>query len=190
MKSNEEFIAGIYEKAATYTEEKETNIIKVNLAARTVKIAAMVVVCLGLAGVGVMTLGKNGGQNPNGTTEQAGEDFGIALTSELGENLGGTAQFRGGPVAQTVTFTGIVERIDAIEKRIWLKLIFEEIAPAYAEGSVVCIKWDMLEPISEEIVVGTELTATGALSQYTNETSEHNGCAELVLTDLENIEIK
>ena len=28
MKSNEEFIAGIYEKAAAYTEEKETSIDK------------------------------------------------------------------------------------------------------------------------------------------------------------------
>jgi len=34
MKSNEEFIAGIYEKAASYTEEKETKIIRVNFAAR------------------------------------------------------------------------------------------------------------------------------------------------------------
>ena len=50
MKSNEEFIAGIYEKAAAYTEEKETKIIQVNWTARATRIAAMLVVCIGLAG--------------------------------------------------------------------------------------------------------------------------------------------
>ena len=43
MKSNEEFIAGIYEKAASYTEEKETKIVKVNWSSRATKIAAMAV---------------------------------------------------------------------------------------------------------------------------------------------------
>lgn len=75
MKSNEEFIAGIYEKAASYTEEKETKIIRVNFAARAMQIAAMFVVCLGLAGVGVMTLGNSGG------TPQGGNE-GVSLFSE------------------------------------------------------------------------------------------------------------
>ena len=75
MKSNEEFIAGIYEKAASYTEEKETKIIRVNFVAKATKIAAMFAVCLGLAGVGMMTLGGQG------KTPQGGND-GIALLSE------------------------------------------------------------------------------------------------------------
>ena len=120
----------------------------------------------------------------------ANEDYGIAVTSELGEEAGGTAQFRIGPVTETVTFTGVVECIDTEENLVWLTLLFDESAPLYAEGSVVCIRWDMLEPISEDITAGATLTATGILSTYENETSEHNGCAELVLTDMANFEIK
>lgn len=194
MKSNEEFIAGIYEKAATYTEEKETKIVKVNWVARATRIAAMAAVCIGLAGVGALVLGGNNSQNSTGIPEQTGEDYGIALTSELGEESGeaanGAAQFRIGPVAETATFTGVVESVDVSENYIWLTLIFDETAPAYTEGSVVCIKWDMLEPISEEVVVGATLTVTGSLSKYEKEASRYHGCAMIVLTDLENIEIK
>ncbi len=190
MKSNEEFIAGIYEKAAVYTEEKETKVMKVNWTAKVTRIAAMVAVCIGLAGVGSLVLGNGSNRIPSEVPQPDNGDYGIALTSELGEDASGIAQFRIGPVAETVTFTGIVERIDTEENRIWLQLVFDESAPEYADGSVVCIRWDMLEPISEEIAVGITLTATGALSQYGNETSEHNGCAELVLTDMANFEIK
>lgn len=191
MKSNEEFIAGIYEKAAVYTEEKDTKIIKVNFAAKAARIAAMVVLCVGLAGVGVLTLGRNGGETPNGTPEQASEDYGIALLSEDGdENADSAVQFRISPVSEIVTFTGVVEEVDTEENRIWLRLIFDKTAPASAKGSMVCIRWDVLENMGEEIQVGTELTATGALSMYENETSENNGCAELVLTDMANLEIK
>jgi len=194
MKSNEEFIAGIYEKAAVYTEEKETKIVKVNFAARALKTAAMVVLCLGLAGVGVMTLEKNNAQVPDKIPAPAEENYSIALSSEVGEEQGeapyGVAQFRMIPVAETVTFTGVVESIDTAENRIWLELVFDETAPMWAEGSVVCIRWDMLEPISEEITAGVTLTATGVLSMYENEASVHNGCAELVLTDAANLEMK
>ena len=198
MKSNEEFIAGIYEKAASYTEEKETKVIKVNQAAKATRIAAMVTVCIGLAGIGSLVLGNEDSAVPGKVPMPAQEEYGIALTSELGDEMaigqdempGGAAQLRIMPVAETVTFTGVVERLDVVENRIWLKLLFDESAPEYAEGSIVCIRWDMLEPISEEFMVGTTLTATGALSRYENEASEQNGCAELVLTDKANLEIK
>jgi len=194
MKSNEEFIAGIYEKAAVYTEEKETNMSKTVRVARATRIAAMAAVCIGLAGVGTLVLGNGSNAVPGEMPQPGNEDYGIALTSELNEESGmavdGAAQFRMGPVAEMVTFTGVVERIDAEEKRIWLELLFEETAPEYTKGSVVCIRWDMLEPISEEITVGTTLTATGTLSMYENEASEQDGCAELVLTDKENLWMK
>ncbi len=191
MKSNEEFIAGIYEKAAVYTEEKETEIKKVNMVARVTKIAAMVVVCLGLAGVGVLTLGKTGENRQNGIPEQTAENYGIALLSEDGGEVADSAvQMRMIPVAETVTFTGVVEEINTEENCIWLRLIFDETAPEYAEGSVVCIRWEMLEKISDEIKVGTELTAIGALSMYENESSGYHGCAELVLTDRANLLIR
>ena len=190
MKSNEEFIAGIYEKAAVYTEDKETKIVKSNWVARATKIAAMAAVCIGLAGVGTLVFGKGSGSVPKDTPAPADDNYGIALTSENGDDLGGTAQFRIGPTLETVTFTGIVEAIDAEENRIWLKLEFDETAPEYTEGSMVCIKWDMLEKIREDIVIGTKLTASGVLSVYENEASDYNGCAELLLTDIANLEIR
>ncbi len=190
MKSNEEFIAGIYEKAAVYTEEKETNVIKVNWVSKATRIAAMMAVCIGLAGIGSLVLGNGNEPVPGKVPMPSAENYGIALTSETEDDLDGTAQLRVGPVAETVTFTGEVTGIDKAENRIWLTLIFDETAPENTVGSVVCIRWDMLEPMSEDISVGATLTATGALSMYVNETSGHNGCAELVLTDMANLEIK
>ena len=190
MKSNEEFIAGIYEKAASYTEDKETNISKVNRASKAARIAAMAAVCIGLAGVGTMVFGKGNNQVPTKTPAPS-DNYGIALTSETGEELtGGAARLRIGSVVETVTFTGVVECVDAEEKRIWIKLLFDATAPEYVENSVICIKWDVLEPVSENVVVGKTVTATGALSRYENEASENNGCAELVLTDINNLEVK
>lgn len=188
MKSNEEFIAGIYEKAAAYTEEKETKIIPITWTARATRIAAMIAVCIGLAGVSSFMMDNKSMAVPEKTP--ANEDYGIALSSELGEVSDGAIQFRMGPVAETVTFTGVVESVDTEENRIWLNLLFDESAPLFAEGSIACIRWDVLEPISEDITEGTTVTATGALSAYENEASEQNGCAELVLTDVANLEIK
>ena len=190
MKSNEEFIAGIYEKAAVYTKEKEIRTVKPNRIAKATRIAAMAAVCIGLTGVGALVLERGNNPVPTETPAPAEENYGIALTSEFDETSDGIAMVRIGPVVETITFTGVVERIATEENRIWLKLIFDETAPEYAENSVVCIRWDMLEKIGEEIAVGVTITATGTLSRYENETSEHNGCAELVLTDLANLEIR
>ena len=192
MKSNEEFIAGIYEKAAVYTEEKETKNIKTVWVAKATRIAATVAVCLGLTGIGSLVLG-----NGNSAVPPA-EEYGIALTSEtddtawVGEDnmIDSAAMLRVGPVVETVTFHGVVTNIDETENRIWLALIIDEAAQETTAEDVVCIKWDMLEPISDEISIGTTLSATGALSMYVNEASEQDGCAELVLTDLANLEIK
>ena len=193
MKSNEEFIAGIYEKAAVYKEEKETIPVRGNWLAKATRIAAMAAICIGLAGVGSLVVG-NKTAVPNQVPNPGNENYGIALTSELGETEGeaaeGATQFRIGPMAESVTFTGIVEEICAEENRIWMKLLFDESAPEDAKDSMVCIRWDMLEPISEKITVGITITATGSLSEYQNEASEKNGCAELVLTDTANLEIK
>ena len=86
MKSNEEFIAGIYEKAAAYTEEKETKIIPITWTARATRIAAMIAVCIGLAGVGSFMM-DNGSVGAPGTMP-TDEDYGIALSSELGRMAG------------------------------------------------------------------------------------------------------
>lgn len=189
MKSNEEFIAGIYEKAAVYTEKKESNIIRTNWTAKASRIAAMAAVCIGLTGIGSLVFGKGNEAVPGRVPAPVTEDYGIALTSESNEEMAGSAaMLRMGPVAETVTFHGVVTGIDETENRIWLTLGFDE--AAQDSTAEVCIKWDLLEPISEEISIGTALSATGALSMYINEASEQNGCAELVLTDMANLEIK
>jgi len=174
MKSNEEFIAGIYEKAAVYTEEKETKIIKVNWVAKATRIAAMAAVCIGLAGIGSLILGK-GNNVPSQVPQPGNENYGIALSSETGDEGEDAAQLRVGPEAETATFTGVVENVDAEEKRITVKLL--------SDDSVVFIKWDLIEPISEAVTAGVQLSVTGTLS-------ENNGITELVLTDIENLEIK
>jgi len=173
MKSNEEFIAGIYEKAAVYTEEKETKTVKVNWVAKATRIAAMAAVCIGLAGIGSTMLGDN--NKPSKVPQPSDENYGIALTSETGDDAEGMIQLRVGPEVETVTFSGVVERVDAEGGRITIKLL--------SDDSFVTIKWDMMEPISKEVVPGVQLLATGILSEY-------NGCTELVLTDIENLEIK
>ena len=174
MKSNEEFIAGIYEKAAVYTEEKETRVVKVNWVAKATRIAAMAAVCIGLAGVGSLVLGK-GNNVPSRVPQPENENYGIALSSETGDDLGGAAQLRIGPEAETVTIDGVVESVDFEEKRVTIKLL--------SEDSVITIKWDMMEPISEEVIPGVQLSVTGTLSEY-------NGYTEIVLTDIANLEIK
>ncbi len=174
MKSNEEFIAGIYEKAAVYTEEKETRVVKVNWVAKATRIAAMAAVCIGLAGVSSLVLGK-GNNVPSQVPQPGNENYGIALSSETGDDLGGAAQLRIGPEAETVTIDGVVESVDFEEKRVTIKLL--------SEDSVITIKWDMMEPISEEVIPGVQLSVTGTLSEY-------NGYTELVLTDIANLEIK
>ena len=174
MKSNEEFIAGIYEKAAAYTEEKETNVIRVNRVARATRIAAMAAVCLGLTGIGSLMLG-NGSNTPGQVPQPANEDYGIALTSETEDDFGNIAMLRIGPGAETATITGVVESINTEEKRITVKLLSDE--------SVIFIKWDILDPVNEEIKAGETITATGVLS-------EHNGCTELIVTDVADLEIK
>lgn len=175
MKSNEEFIAGIYEKAAVYTEEKETRVVKVNWVAKATRIAAMIAVCVGLAGIGSLVLGNGNEPVPSKVPMPSAENYGIALTSETEDDLGGAAQLRIGPEAETVTIDGVVESVDFEEKRVTIKLL--------SEDSVITIKWDMMEPISEEVIPGVQLSVTGALSEY-------NGFTELVLTDIENLEIK
>ena len=160
------------------------------MVAKMTRIAALVAVCIGLAGVGTMVLGREAGEQPGEVPNPAMENYGIALTSELDGGAEGAIQFRRTPVAETGTFHGVVTEIDTDEKRIWLQLFFEEAAPVSTEGSLVCIRWDMLEHISEEITIGTELTASGILSMYENADSEFYGCAELVLTDKANLEIR
>lgn len=172
MKSNEEFIAGIYEKAASYTEEKETKIIRVNFAARAMKVAAMFAVCLGLAGVGVMTLGNSG------KTPQNGND-GIALLSE-GEMPFSVPEPRALPGLSYLD--GEVEEIDAEHGIVFLRLrdMNQEERPE-AECALVVVRFAEGVDIIENLGIGMQVKAGGATLEEGYQT-ENGGYMVLLVT--------
>ena len=158
MKSNEEFIAGIYEKAAVYKEEQE-NIRKVYGSSRIMKMAAMLAVCVGLISIANTVLHQENKQT---------EEYGISLLSEAGEQIGepGVAFHRSGPAQEFATFTGTVESIQENENLIWLKLEFTE---EMQDEALVAVRFDILEDISADICVGKKLIVSGALGTYAKE---------------------
>ncbi|MBE5950930.1 MAG: hypothetical protein E7260_04950 [Lachnospiraceae bacterium] len=153
MKSNEEFIAGIYEKAASYTEEKETKIIRVNFAARAMKVAAMFAVCLGLAGVGAMTLG-NSGKTPQGGNE------GIALSSE--DNVP-FAVPEPRILPELSYMDGEVESIDADHNVVFLRLrdMNMEETPA-SERALVVVRFAEGVELIDKLCTGMQIEVGGA----------------------------
>lgn len=178
MKSNEEFIAGIYEKAAIYTEQKQENIRKVSVSSRAMKMVAMLAVCVGLVSIANTVLHQE-----NKHTE---EEYGIELLSETGEQIGepGVAFHRSGPAQQFATFTGTVESIEENEKLIWLKLEFTE---EVQDEAIVAVRFDILEDISADICVGKKMIVSGVLGTYENEESKRFGLTQLTVNDLANI---
>ena len=168
MKSNEEFIAGIYEKAAAYTEEKKTNIIRVNFAAKAMRMAAMFAVCLGLAGVGVMTLGNHGSeQMPDGGQE------GIALSSFEDEPFY-TPMPRTMPELSYVD--GEVEAIDKNHGLVFVRLrdMTAEEIPA-TEPEFVVIRFAEGIDLIDNICKGMQIKVGGATiaSGYVTEQKEY-----------------
>ena len=178
MKSNEEFIAGIYKKAEIYTEEKENIIKKVSIPSRVMKMAAMIVVCVGLVSVANVVL-----QQENKNTTQ---DYGIALLSETGEQAiePGVAFHRMGPAQEYATFKGTVESIEEQEKIVWLKLEFTE---ERQDEAIVAVRFDILEDIDTEIYVGKKLIVSGVLGTYENEQSKRFGLTQLTVNNLTNV---
>ncbi len=180
MKSNEEFIAGIYEKAAVYTEEKQENIIKVNSSYRAMKMVAMLAVCVGLVGAANVVL------NSDRTTKNMEDEYGIALLSETGEQIvePGTAFHRMGPAQEYATLKGTVESIEENEKLIWLKLEFTE---GIQDEAMVAVRFDILEEIDTEICVGKKLMVSGVLGTYENEESKRFGLTQLTINNLADV---
>ncbi len=178
MKSNEEFIAGIYKKAAVYTEEKQSTIKKVSASSYVIRIAATIAVCIGLASVGNFVWNQNG--------EHIQKENGITLLSETGEeSIGpGVAIHRMGPIQDYAVLTGTVESIEEQEKLIWLKLEFTE---EVQEDTLVAIRFDILEEISKDICIGKKLMVSGVLGIYDKEDSEKFGLTQLTVNDLANV---
>mgnify|MGYP003303847744 CR=1 FL=1 len=178
MKSDEEFIAGIYKKAEVYTEEKENKIRKVSISSRVMKMAAMIVVCVGLVSVANIVLHQ---ENKHTT-----EDYGIALLSETGEQAiePGVAFHRMGPAQEYATFKGIVESIEEQEKIVWIKLEFTE---EMQDEALVAVRFDILEEIDTEICVGKKLIVSGVLGTYENEISKRFGSTQLTVNNLADV---
>lgn len=174
MKSNEEFIAGIYEKAASYTEEKETKIIRVNFAARAMKVAAMFAVCLGLAGAGVMTLGNVGrGQNPNGAND------GIALSSEDETPF----QIPEPRLIPELSYAdGEVESVDTEHGVVFLRLrdMNKEETPA-EERALIAVRFAEGVDIIGNLSIGMQVKAGGATFEEGYQT-ENGGYTVLLVT--------
>ena len=178
MKSNEEFIAGIYEKAAIYTEEKENTVRKVTISSYAIRMAAMLAVCVGLVSVANVVLHQE--------KEHIKEDYGIALLSETGEEAvqPGVAFHRIGPAQEYATFKGTVESIEKQEKLVWLKLEFTE---EMQEEVIVAVRFDVLEEIDTNICVGKKLIILGALGTYENEDSKRFGFTQVTVTSLADV---
>lgn len=177
MKSNEEFIAGIYEKAAVYTQEQQNRIKKVNTSSRAIKMVATIAVCVGLASVGNFVWNQSRGNT---------QEHGISLLSETdGESVEpGVAFHRIGPVQDYAVFTGTVESIEEQEKVIWLTLEFTQ---EVQDDTLVAVRFDILEEISKDICVGRKLMVSGVLGTYEKGDSKRVGLTQLTVNDLTNV---
>lgn len=189
MKSNEEFIAGIYEKAANYVEkEKKTEAYRWKTAA--LRIAAAAALCTCLAGLSAAALWHG-----NGTEPPKGND-GIALFSNFSEedDAPNPASYRMLPEQEQVMLTGTLESIDEQEGILWVLLeSWDETSETAAEhakttaepevGAVAAIVWNILEEIPTELVAGTRLMAAGEAGTYGGAELARYGAAQLTLTD-------
>ncbi|MGN0506180.1 MAG: hypothetical protein ACI4FZ_06435 [Lachnospiraceae bacterium] len=182
MKSNEEFIAGIYEKAANYTEKEEKKE-KFIYKASVLRIAAMVVICVGLAGIGILTLSERTDDSTNPSEENPGA---VSLSQFSEENNGNSAtiQYRMLPTEESALFTGTVESVDTEETIIWIQLEFEgEVPEEQKKESLIAVQWNVTKEIPAEIAAGMKLKVAGTVGTYNNTKSERFGSTQLTVTD-------
>lgn len=175
MKSNEEFIAGIYEKAANYTEKEEKKEKRI-LTAPVLRVAAMLAVCAGLAGVGILMLpGKT-----DESTKLPEEVPGISMLSEPSDEVSinpAVSQYRTLPEEKNALLEGTVESVDTQENIIWIQ------TENMGVVSLIAVKWEATKEIPTEIVAGARLRAEGEVSTYDNKNSERFGSSQLTVTD-------
>lgn len=168
MKSKEEFIAGIYEKAADYAEEeKKTKAYTWKTAA--LRIAAAAVICVSLAGISAAVLWHGNGTKP------LKEDDGIALFSEFSGESPNPANYRMLPEQEEVLLTGTLESLDETEGILWVHL---------ETGELAAIAWGIPEKFPAKLSAGTKLMAAGEAGIYGGVRSERDGMAQLTLTDM------
>lgn len=180
MKSNEEFIAGIYEKAAVYAEAKEENKKTAVLSMPALRMAAMLAVCVGLLGIGTLALHRVTDED---TPKQ--ENIGIArFSADMGEETPGISalNFRGISETETELLKGTVEFIDREEKIIWI--ILENTDGSPEENRIAAVKWDITEKMPSALIEGTELMAEGIIETYSGADTLRSGSIKLTLADI------
>ena len=182
MKSDEEFIAGIYEKAANYTENEEKRE-KLIYKTSVLRVVAMFAVCVGLAGIGIFTLSGRTDDNTNPSEETPG----VAMLSEFSEESNknpAAIQYRMLPTEESALFTGTVESVNTKENIIWIQLDFSgEVPEEQTKESLIAVQWNVTKEIPAEIAAGTKLKAAGTVGTYDNTDSERFGRTQLTVTD-------
>lgn len=199
MKSNEEFIAGIYEKAAAYQEESTSNRFMFSSWNKVLQMAAMLVICIGIAGVGIFAWRENGAKpqnapqimnvTENGNATETGNiaetgnvaETGLAPTLAIAERQGVNLAIAPAAYAETLMVSGVVERIQTQDNRVWITLS-EDAGEEFVRGSMVCVLFDLEEPVDTLFLEGTSITVNGEVSQYQEYT-------QLTIRDLSNLVI-
>lgn len=186
MKTNEEFIAGIYEKAANYIEKEETKSMTPWWKHQAVRFAAAAVFCIAFLGTGMFVFLRGAG-NSEALPEQ--DTMMLSLLHLDGENDPAVLSdvpnlYRTVPFVEKVVLTGTVESVDVEENAIWIELDAGNEEPfTDAVGTRVSIKWDILGDIPAELATGAKVKVTGSLGSYENAASERFGSVQLTLTD-------
>ena len=181
MKSNEEFIAGIYEKAAVYKEEKKVKYLFHNTHA-VLRMAAMLAVCVGMTAIGVLVApGKNSNQTEveeNGVGTVNISSYMNDITTEPG-----VTQQRIGKQAYQESFTGVLVAVDGQEGIVW---ICPESEGKKGSEGWIAIRWELTEEFPEGLADGTRLMAAGLVDTYNKTGSEKSGSREIKLTEKDN----
>lgn len=174
MKSKEEFIAGIYEKAAAYTEEKQHKVITLNVAGKVSGIAAAFAVCLCLAGAGSSMLHSNhpAEQGNIGMSRMAGEENnGIAIHS-------GDMEFPAdvSPVTREVCLKGTVKEFVEEEQTVLLLLeTLSETEYSSTESPLVAVRLATEERMEAgNLLPGMQMEVCAKMAEDFYEAAEGN----------------
>ncbi len=153
MKSNEDFIAGIYAKAEHYTEEKVTKPSNIIPFRRVLQVAAMFTICLGLAGAGIMTLRNGAGdKTPSG-------DHGISMMSLEDEFSSDLINSR---MVKEMTLVGTVREIITETNTIWLYPAESMEGETYTQIPVTFANGEF----TKELSVGVTVEVTGRIEYH------------------------
>lgn len=195
MKSEEEFIAGIYEKASAYTEEKQHKVMTLNFSKKVSGMAAALAVCLCLAGISGSMLHPEGPaeQGMPGTSRMAGEqDNGIAMHSDDAELLAEIPFVTGEVCLKEVSLKGTVKEFKE-EEQIALVLLesFGEKKFSETQAVVAAIRFTITEKLYEEkLAPGIRLEVCAKMTEEVYKTAEEENLLLFEVTRQETIRME